>query len=58
VIASTTDRINDRVAELESMGCSATGFVGDLMVDGVASSLVDATLAVPAVSTSASTTRG
>src|SRR4029078_7962227 len=46
VIASTTDRINDRVAELESMGCSATGFVGDLMVDGVAASLVDATLAV------------
>jgi len=46
VIASTTDRINDRVAELEAMGCAATGFVGDLMIDGVASSLVEATLAV------------
>jgi len=46
VIASTTDRINDRVAELEAMGHSATGFVGDLMADGVASTLVAATLAV------------
>jgi len=46
VIASTTDRINDRVAELEALRCSATGFVGDLMVDGVASTLVDTTLAI------------
>jgi len=46
VIASTTDRIKERVAELEAAGCSATGFVGDLMVEGVASSLVDVTLAV------------
>ncbi|HZX53374.1 MAG TPA: SDR family NAD(P)-dependent oxidoreductase, partial [Ilumatobacteraceae bacterium] len=46
VIASTTDRIDDRVAELEKMGCSATGFVGDLMVEGVAATLVEAALAV------------
>ena len=46
VIASTTARIDDRVAELEEMGCSATGFVGDLMVEGVASSLVEVALAV------------
>ncbi|MEY2400550.1 MAG: 3-oxoacyl-[acyl-carrier protein] reductase, partial [Ilumatobacteraceae bacterium] len=35
VIASTTDRIKDRVAELEAEGYAATGFVGDLMVEGV-----------------------
>jgi 3-oxoacyl-[acyl-carrier protein] reductase len=46
VIASTTDRINERVAELEAMGCSASGFVGDLMADGIASTLVDAALGV------------
>ncbi|MEP7045590.1 MAG: SDR family NAD(P)-dependent oxidoreductase [Ilumatobacteraceae bacterium] len=46
VLASTTDRIDQRVAELVASGCSATGFVGDLMVDGVADALVDATNAV------------
>jgi 3-oxoacyl-[acyl-carrier protein] reductase len=35
VIASTTDRIKDRVAELEAEGYAATGFVGDLMIEGV-----------------------
>src|SRR4051812_50031123 len=44
VIASTTDRIDDRVAELEKMGCSATGFVGDLLVGGVAATVVEAAL--------------
>jgi 3-oxoacyl-[acyl-carrier protein] reductase len=42
VIASTTDRINDRVAELNATGCAATGFVGDLMVEGVADALAAA----------------
>jgi 3-oxoacyl-[acyl-carrier protein] reductase len=46
VIASTTDRIDDRVAELRSQGFAATGFVGDLMVDGVPERLVAAALAV------------
>ena len=40
VLASTTDRINDRVAELRALGYAATGFVGDLMVAGVADDLV------------------
>lgn len=40
VLASTTDRIDDRVAELRAMGHAATGFVGDLMTDGVADELV------------------
>ena len=40
VVASTTDRIHGRVAELEADGFSATGFVGDLMVAGVAEALV------------------
>jgi len=42
LIASTTDRIKDRVAELEAEGCSATGFVGDLMLEGVADDLAAA----------------
>jgi 3-oxoacyl-[acyl-carrier protein] reductase len=46
VIASTTDRIDDRVAELAAQGWSATGFVGDLMVAGVAEALAAAALAV------------
>ena len=46
VIASTTDRIHGRVAELEADGLSATGFVGDLMVAGVAEALATAALAV------------
>jgi 3-oxoacyl-[acyl-carrier protein] reductase len=39
VIASTTDRIKDRVAELEALGYAASGFVGDLMEAGVAEQL-------------------
>lgn len=46
VVASTTDRIHDRVAELHALGAEATGFVGDLMVDGVAAELVDAASAI------------
>jgi 3-oxoacyl-[acyl-carrier protein] reductase len=46
VIASTTDRIYERVDELEAQGCSASGFVGDLMVEGVADGLVEAARAV------------
>ncbi len=46
VIASTTDRINARVAELQGSVGRATGFVGDLMNDGVAQALVDAALTV------------
>ena len=40
VIAATTDRIHDRVAELRALGNEATGFVGDLMTDGAAELLV------------------
>jgi 3-oxoacyl-[acyl-carrier protein] reductase len=40
VIASTTDRINDRVDELRAEGRDATGFVGDLMIEGIAEELV------------------
>lgn len=39
-IASTTDRIHERVAELEQEGISATGHVGDLTVEGLAARLV------------------
>ncbi|MEP7112472.1 MAG: SDR family NAD(P)-dependent oxidoreductase [Ilumatobacteraceae bacterium] len=42
VIASTTDRIHDRVAELQADGLAASGFVGDLMVEGVAAELAAA----------------
>lgn len=41
VIASTTDRINNRVAELQAGGGAASGFVGDLMVEGVAEALAE-----------------
>jgi 3-oxoacyl-[acyl-carrier protein] reductase len=41
VIASTTDRIDDRVGELKAQGYSATGFVGDLMAEGVAEALAE-----------------
>ena len=41
-IASTTDRIHDRVAELRATGLDATGHVGDLMVEGTAERLVAA----------------
>ena len=39
-IASTTDRIHERVAELEREGITATGHVGDLMTEGSAARLV------------------
>lgn len=40
VISSTTDRIFDRVAELQAIGATALGVVADLMDDGAASELV------------------
>jgi 3-oxoacyl-[acyl-carrier protein] reductase len=46
VLASTTDRIDARVAELRDAGHEATGVVGDLMVDGVAGALVESAMAV------------
>ena len=39
-IASTTDRIHERVSELAAEGIRATGHVGDLMAPGAASALV------------------
>jgi 3-oxoacyl-[acyl-carrier protein] reductase len=44
-ITSTTDRIHDRVAELNSDGITASGHVGDLMTDGLAARLVGEVLA-------------
>jgi 3-oxoacyl-[acyl-carrier protein] reductase len=44
-IASTTDRIHQRVAELAASGCIATGHVGDLMVEGGAEQLIGEVLA-------------
>ena len=44
-IASTTDRIHDRVAELRAEGIEATGHVGDLMVGGAPARLVADVLA-------------
>jgi len=44
-VASTTDRIQERVAELHSDGIAATGHVGDLMADGAAARLVEEVLA-------------
>jgi 3-oxoacyl-[acyl-carrier protein] reductase len=44
-IASTTDRIHDRVAELNNDGITASGHVGDLMTDGLAARLVGEVLA-------------
>jgi 3-oxoacyl-[acyl-carrier protein] reductase len=43
-IASTTDRIHERVAELEAEGITASGHVGDLMADGAAGRLLDEVL--------------
>ena len=40
VVASTTDRIDQRVAELQAGGAEASGFVGDLMLEGVAEDLI------------------
>ncbi len=44
-IASTTERIHERVRELGAAGVTATGHVGDLMLDGVADRLVAEVLA-------------
>jgi 3-oxoacyl-[acyl-carrier protein] reductase len=44
-IASTTDRIHERVAELKDEGIRASGHIGDLMVDGEAARLVAEVLA-------------
>jgi 3-oxoacyl-[acyl-carrier protein] reductase len=44
-IASTTDRIHERVAELEREGIAASGHVGDLMAEGSAARLVGEVLA-------------
>lgn len=44
-IASTTERIHERVAELERDGIRASGHVGDLMDEGAGSRLVDEVLA-------------
>jgi len=46
VIASTTDRIHDRVSEIHQLGLAASGFVGDLMAESVPQALVDAALAI------------
>jgi 3-oxoacyl-[acyl-carrier protein] reductase len=44
-IASTTERIRERVAELRAEGIEASGHVGDLMEPGAAAGLVGAVLA-------------
>jgi 3-oxoacyl-[acyl-carrier protein] reductase len=44
-IASTTDRIHERVAELKREGITASGHVGDLMADGAPARLVGEVLA-------------
>jgi 3-oxoacyl-[acyl-carrier protein] reductase len=44
-IASTTDRIHQRVAELKSDSIPASGHIGDLMTDGAAARLVGEVLA-------------
>ncbi|MEK6719548.1 MAG: SDR family NAD(P)-dependent oxidoreductase [Chloroflexota bacterium] len=43
-LASTTERINERVAELVEQGIVATGHVGDLMVAGEPARIVSAVL--------------
>ena len=44
-IASTTDRIQARAAELRAQGIPAVGFTGDLVDSAVADKLVTQTLA-------------
>jgi 3-oxoacyl-[acyl-carrier protein] reductase len=44
-LASTTERIHERVAELAAEGIAATSHVGDLMADGAAERLVEEVLA-------------
>ncbi len=46
VVASTTERIYERVDELLAIGGAASGFVGDLMAEGVADALVASAHAV------------
>ncbi|HEY7625949.1 MAG TPA: SDR family NAD(P)-dependent oxidoreductase [Ilumatobacteraceae bacterium] len=46
VIGSTTERIHERVTELVDLGFAASGFVGDLMAQGAADSLLGAALAI------------
>lgn len=43
-IASTTDRIHERVAELVAEGIIASGHVGDLMADGAPAQLIEEVL--------------
>lgn len=43
-IASTTDRIHDRTTELTAAGITASGHIGDLMVDGAPARLIDEVL--------------
>ena len=40
LVASTTDRIHDRVAQLRALGISADGFVGDLTDPATAAALI------------------
>ncbi len=47
-VASTTDRIHERVTELRAEGIQADGYVGDLMVDGTAAQLIGKVLAANA----------
>ncbi|MEQ1701898.1 MAG: SDR family NAD(P)-dependent oxidoreductase [Ilumatobacteraceae bacterium] len=46
VLSSTTDRIHERVAELQADGHSAVGIVADLMQPGAGQRVVDEALAV------------
>jgi 3-oxoacyl-[acyl-carrier protein] reductase len=41
LVAATSTRVHDRVADLEAAGHRAAGFVGDLTHDGAAAALVD-----------------
>ena len=44
VLGATTDRVHDRVAELERLGVAAHGVVGDLTDEGVVTHLADGVL--------------
>jgi 3-oxoacyl-[acyl-carrier protein] reductase len=41
LLAATTERVGERVAELEQLGAEAAGFVGDLTDPAMASGLID-----------------
>ncbi|MBI4884373.1 MAG: SDR family oxidoreductase [Actinobacteria bacterium] len=43
LISSTTERIHERAAELQALGCNSVGIVADLMESGAAERLVRAT---------------